>query len=227
MKKILVVILIILSAIGLFACKPKDKNVDLTKNVSYYQTHLYSGENTDFQVTVTIGKKEEIFIADGKTDNLKDFATVSVTPLNLNLAGKTFTFALIADGGEVSGELKRDMISNSYIANVELGELRNKIKSIKIYYNSVTVDIPLSNKLTNVLTWQQILDIATKEFQDVIKANLDDKGQLQREICIKYIRDKRNPNSPYYWYISFIGNDNTYWALLIDPVTGQIITKKI
>ncbi|MEG1613214.1 MAG: hypothetical protein RR357_03505 [Clostridia bacterium] len=227
MKKFIVVVLVVLSIFSLNACKKKDKDVNLTECVSYAQTHLYSGEDANFQVMVSIGKKEKLFIADGKVENVADFATVSVVPLNLNLANKTFKFALVADGGEVSGELKRDVVSNAYTANVEFGTFKDKLKSIKIYYDDKTVEVPLSNKLTNMLTWEQVLDIAKKELATEIKGNLDENGKLHREICIKFIRDKRNPASPYFWYVSFIAEDGSYWALLIEPSKGEIITKKV
>ena len=71
----------------------------------------------------------------------------------------------------------------------------------------------------------KVLDIAKTEFRDEIGANTTD-GVLNREIVIKLIRDRRNPDSPYYWYISFIASDNSYWALLVNPETGEVVTKK-
>ena len=93
-------------------------------------------------------------------------------------------------------------------------------------YDDKTAEIPLTNQLSGMLTWEQVLDVAVKEFENEIKANLDENGKLQREICIKLIKDKRNPDSPYYWYVSFIDKTGSYWALLLEPDSGKVISRK-
>ncbi len=226
MKRFLAIILIIVTLCAFAACNKDDEKLDLSQCVSYAQTHLYTGENASFSVKVEIGKKEELFNANGKTENVMEFATVKVTPLNLDLANKAFSFELIGEGLDVKGDLKKDVVSNAYVASVDLGENKDKITGIKIMYDDKKVDIPLTNQLTGMLTWQQVLDIAAKEFETEILANLDEDGKLPREICIKFIKDKRNPDAPYYWYVSFIAENGSYWALLLDPETGKVASKK-
>lgn len=226
MKKILSVLLLVVIALSFAACRPKN-SLDLKDYVSYYQTHLYTGSNDNFTVSVTVGSKENPFIADGKSGDVSEFATVNVVPHNLSLGNKTIGFALVTDNGEVSGELKRDPVRQGLSASVELGSLKDSVSAIKLYYDDKTVEIPLENRLADMLTWEEALEIAGKEFADLIKSNLDENGELKREIFIKFIRDRRNPQSPYYWYVSFVGEEGTdYWAVLIEPQSGEIITKK-
>ena len=86
-------------------------------------------------------------------------------------------------------------------------------------------EIPLENALNGKIDYCKVLDIAKTALKDEIGANTTD-GIFNREIMVKLVRDRRAPDSPYYWYISFIAGDNGYWALLINPETGDVVSKK-
>ena len=109
MKKTFLLILTIILTLGtvfsLSACKKKTKQneVDISKNVSYAETHRYVGENEDFKVAVTSGVREKLFIADGKATDVINFTEITLIPLKANLHNKTYTFVLNYEGGSAEG----------------------------------------------------------------------------------------------------------------------------
>lgn len=231
MKKTVLFILTIILALGtafsLTACKKKNKqnDVDISKNVSYAETHRYVGENEDFKVAVTSGIRERLFIADGKATDVSNFTEITLIPLKAKLQNKTYKFVLNYDGGSVDGELKRDVVTHNFTAQVDAENFKDSIKSIVILYDDVKSEIPLENALNGKIDYCKVLDIAKVALKDEIGANTTD-GVLNREIMIKLVRDRRAADSPYYWYVSFIAGDNGYWALLINPENGEIVSKK-
>ena len=130
-----------------------------------------------------------------------------------------------AEGGSVEGELKRDVVTHNFTAVIDAESFKDTIKSIVIKYDKVESEIPLENALNGKIDYCKVLDIAKTALKDEIGANTTD-GIFNREIMVKLVRDRRAPDSPYYWYISFIAGDNGYWALLINPETGDIVSKK-
>ena len=106
---ILTIILTLGTVISLSACKKKTKQneVDISKNVSYAETHRYVGENEDFKVAVTSGVREKLFIADGKATDVQNFTEITLIPLKANLQNKTYSFVLNYEGGSVEGELEK------------------------------------------------------------------------------------------------------------------------
>lgn len=231
MKKTFLLILTIILTLGtvfsLSACKKKNKQneVDISKNVSYAETHRYVGENEDFKVAVTSGVREKLFIADGKATDVQNFTEITLIPLKANLQNKTYTFVLNYDGGSAEGELKRDVVTHNFTAVIDAERFKDTIKSIVIKYDKVESEIPLENALNGKIDYCKVLDIAKTALKDEIGANTTD-GVFNREIMVKLVRDRRAPDSPYYWYISFIAGDNGYWALLINPETGDVVSKK-
>ena len=50
-------------------------------------------------------------------------------------------------------------------------------------------------------------------------------GKLNAEIYIKLLNDRSNHDSKYYWYVAIV-NKEAYYAVVINPETGEIVAKK-
>jgi Peptidase propeptide and YPEB domain. len=227
MKKLITVMLLVLSVFGFCACKKEDKSLDLKSNVSFAHTEYYSGENELFHVSVTSGIKENPYIADGVQNGTVDFLEICVVPQKTELSDKTFSYTLYYEGGEVSGELTRDNVKHAYKASVDVGDNRDKLIKLTIAYDDVISEIELTDRLADAISWEQALDMAKTALAAEIEGNLSDEGKLPREICVKFIRDSRNPSSDYFWYVSFVSSEGGYWAVLLEPRTGEVISKKV
>ena len=227
MKKILVIICILCLVLSISACK-KTVPVNLEDNISYLETHLYFGESTKFSVSITMGKKENVFIADGASSDLVEFATLRVTPLKMELFDNEYTFSLTGENGEMNGALEKDIFGVSFSYELTdiatIGELMN----ITVIYGEsedCRDTIELTNMLKDMLDWEDVLEIAKVEFADMIASEMVE-GNFPREIHIKYLNNRTLEDSPYYWYISFISTTSDYWALLLEPMSGAVVSKK-
>lgn len=225
MKRVFALFLVLLTAVCFGACNPDDTN-DHRKNVSFYQTHCYSGENEGYAVTVTAGKREVLFQADGKVGELKDFVTVMVTPLKTGSFTDGLTFTLLSDSGEQGGSFVQDKFSASVVGDIETGEYIDSVKSVMLSADGDEQEIVLTDRLADMIGWEQALDIATSELADYIAANTGEDGVFNKEISIKYIRNRNDVSSPYYWYVACIGEGFDFVALLIEPSTGEIVVRR-
>lgn len=219
---ILVVVLLMVSLIG---CNndPIEQTLD---NISYIQTALYTGQSLNFTVTVSKGRSEQMFIADGKAGELNEFNTLTVTPLNIDLLNNNYTYKLIGESGELEGALTKDSFGASYTAEIAELDSIGTLNSIKILAVSIEDEICLVNKLADMMDAMEALGIAKSSLEEQIVSETVD-NELQREIYIKFINDAKNPTSPYYWYVAYIASPTDYWTVLIDPTTGEVVSKKI
>src|SRR5574344_1394855 len=100
------VFFLVFFVVGFSACnKKKNITCDLNSNISYAETHKYIGAADDFRVSVTVGIREKLFIADGVAKDVADFARISVIPLKTSLLNKTFSYVLKGEGCELTGNL--------------------------------------------------------------------------------------------------------------------------
>ncbi len=209
------ILIVAIAACALAACDKKGSEEN--SDVSRFVTALHTGENSDFAVSVETGGREKTFIADGKATDVTDFAEITVIPLKSN----EFTeipFTLSSEGGSLSGTLK----DNGF------GEFRSEIaldfvpSKVLVGEEGKQSEIALADVLAGKLGWSDAVNIARKEFADRTATESAD-GDKSREVYVKLITGDRKT---YYYYVAFIGKGVDYWAVLLDPVDGTVISKK-
>ena len=215
---IVAAILILTSALcALVACGQKSDGEKTNDNISRRTDAYFAGESETFAVSVEKGRREKTFIADGKTVDVVDFCCITVTPLKSN-DYKSVSFVIKADDKTLSGE----------IATSDFGEFSTDItldfnpKTVTVTAGEEVCDIEMSNILEGALSSLDAVNVAKDAFKDKIAKEHED-GKAEREIYVKLITGDR---VNYYYYVSFIGDGLDYWAMLIDPKTGDIISKR-
>ena len=232
MKKVYFAIALLL-ALSLFVfagCKkppePAEKTA-LEKRVSTYHDAVYVGANEDFETSFVTGECEKLIVIDGEVGDLAPFATLTVTPLSAALFNNTYTYVLKGETGEKTGDLVKDVVGASFSAEVKDAKEIGKVLSLTIKAEGISEsEVPLSNKLEGAITWKQALAKAGAELKDAIERE-SDTGNLKREIYVKLVNALSAEDAPYYYYVSFIKSSSDYWALLLDPTTGEVISKKV
>lgn len=210
------ILLCVCFATVLVACNRQSGEKD-NGNISRRTDAFFAGESEQFAVSVERGRREKTFIADGKATDVNDFAQITIVPLvkneyesiNFVLAGASSTLSgsvSCSDYGEFSTEISLDFAPVS--VTVTAGE--------------ETSEIELVNVLDGALTADDVINIAKDTFKDRIDKE-SAEGKTQREIYVKLITGDREN---YYYYVSFIGDGVDYWAVLVDPKTGDIVSKK-
>ena len=233
MKKFLclIVTLFLIAAIPLFvSCSGKDpspKRTGLEKRVSTYHDAVFVGANEEFTASFITGEAEKLIVIDGEVGETAPFATLTVTPRSASLFNNTYTYLLKGEKGEKEGDLVKDVIGATFSAEIPNAKEIGKALSLTVKADGILEsEISLVDKLEGALDWRKILAVAEKELAETIKAE-SDTGNLQREIYIKLVNALSDDDQPYYYYVSFIKSSSDYWALLLDPVTGEVISKKI
>lgn len=188
-----------------------------TSNVSRSISAFYAGENENFAVSIEFGQREKNFMADGKAVDVVDTVELVILPLKVH-DDTEYAFVVNGDGATLSGRVK----GNEFGEYVMPLALDFTPLSVTIGEGESAECIDLVNILDGKLTTADVINIAETEFADRI-ATAKESGTYTREIYVKLITgDRQN----YYYYVSYIGEGVDYWALLVCPSTGEIISKK-
>lgn len=186
-------------------------------NISRQTDAYYAGENADFAVSIEFGKSEKPFIADGKCAGAENFVRLTVTPLIKNDFEK-IGYSVFASDSEFSGELTAGD-RGDFWDDIALNFSPEKITLVA---GDSNCEIQLKNVLDGALSAADAVNIAKAEFAEKIAAEKEE-GKQDREIYMKLITGDRKD---YFYYVSFIGEGADYWALLLNPQSGEVITKK-
>ena len=219
-KKIYLVLTLILvlvcASVVLVACGSKQPG-GAKDNISRRTDAYFAGESEQFAVSVEKDRREKTFIADGKATDVVDFCQITVIPLKSN-DYKSINFVIKGDDSTLSGEITTSDFGE-FFSLIELGFTP---KTITVTAGEETCEIELTDMLEGKLTSSDAVNIAKDAFKDKI-AKENEEGKAEREIYVKLITGDR---TNYYYYVSFIGDGVDYWAMLIDPSTGDIISKR-
>lgn len=219
-KKILLTsFIIIITCLFLVACNQKTNTDDEQKsNISYIQNEFYHGKSGNFEVKICSGKSEVLFIADGVTNECKDFSTITVIPCSVDLYNHEYTFTLTGESGETTGSLVKDSFGAYYQADVDLKTV-GKVTSVKLSYAKNTDEIEVTDMLAEKIDGMKALEIVKDALTERLEADNKD-----REIYIRMINNTNKPESEYYWYVAFIANPTDYFSALVNPADGTIVS---
>ena len=223
MKKkifLLVTLIAVLACVlsALTACNVFKKDEPECDNVSRQTDAYFVGESAQFAVSIEKGKREKTFIADGKATDVVEFCQITITPLATN-SYESVSF-VIAGGEENS--LSGEITTADYGEYSTTVELNFTPTSVTVTAGSDVSEIELANILDGALSSADAVNIAREAFKDKLTQE-SEEGLGEREIYVKIITgDRLN----YYYYVSFIGDGVDYLAMLIDPKTGDIVSKR-
>ncbi len=212
----LLAILIVATLPLLAACNRQDET-EPKSNICRETLSFYAGENENFSATVEFGRREKQFIADGKATDVTDFVQLTVVPLK---SGEydAIAYELKAEDKSLSGTLEKPS-HGEYNAIVTLDFAPT---SICLNAGETSCEIPLANVLTDCLSADDAINIAKDAFKDRLEKEAAD-GKPEREIYLKLITGDRKT---YYYYVSFIGEGVDYWAALVSPTDGEVVSRK-
>lgn len=219
-RKILLIVLAITLVFGCIAsfvaCNKKANENCENGMISRLTREYYAGESELFAVVVEKGEREKNFIADGKATDVQPFATIAITPLKSN-DYKEISYVLNGESATLSGKLDKSEYGE-YSAAITLDFVPT---TVTVTAGDDTSEIDLASVLDGALSAEDVINIAKAEFKETLDKEAE--AGKEREIYLKIITGDR---TNYYYYVSFIGEGVDYLAVLIEPKTGKIVSKK-
>ncbi len=196
-------------------------------NLSEIRNNLFVCQTDNMIISVTTGEREKNYKLDGRhTENI-EFCLITVIVLNNQTFKETKSYSAEINGESYNGDFEINPYDNSLV--VDLGFKLNESANISITVN--LDEISETGKLKNISTSWNIngfdaLEIATKKLKKELKTYVIG-SDFNMEVYLKILYDYDNLKNPYYWFISFIGNDDKQYSIVVDVNSGEIITAKI
>lgn len=216
-KKIAFIIAIVILATSIFALAACNKKEDAQtpSDISRVTESYLAGESDLFAVSVESGKREKIFIADGKATDVQSFIELKITPLK-TFEQKSINFVLSAGEDSLSGIVEEGR-GGEFKTDIALDFIPEKIT---LTAGEQTSEIDLCSVLEGAITADDAIEIVREAFKDKLDAEAAE-GKT-REIYVKLITGDR---TDYYYYVSFIGDGVNYLAGLVGR-DGTLISKR-
>ena len=235
MKKRIFAVALCLAVLAAFvvlasACEEqKTTQQILEEKVSSRQTALYTGQTDNAYVTIGTLDREKVLVADGEVGEMESSTTVIATLPELP-DGSTFTYVLTGSGGKAEGALAPGVIGAKLIAKISDVSALGTLTELTVT-DSASPDEPyvfeLTNEMSGAIAPADALVRAYEHFKTEVDAELASEDGMQREIYVRFVDGKTDRDSDYYWYVSFVADRGEDMSVLLDPVSGEVVTSRI
>ncbi len=218
MKKILLIICVLLATFALCGCENEKEDY---KNLSKVENHYFVGESENYQVTFTVGMKEEPMLIDGSAGKLHPYGKITLE-VKSGFGGE-YSYQLAIGEEGFAGDFQDEIVGGNKCAEIAVSDVSELEYKILIKNGEKTEEVPLSSVITeDMIKWNEAKAIATKTLAQNI-ANMKSEISDNYEAYVKFVWDKETKIGS--WYVAF-ASETDLCAVLIDPKTGKVIAKR-
>ena len=173
--------------------------------------------------------QEEAFIADGKVGNVVTRTTLVVK--SVSATDKEMTYSLQSESGKKEGVLSKNVLGNAYLAEIdnisEIGVPVSVVITVGSGEEATEYTISLTDRMADVIDADEALMTAYEYYKQQLDAEIASEDGWQREIFVRFVNDRKDSESKYYWYVAFVADRNDDMAVLIDPATKEIVSSRV
>lgn len=183
------------------------------ERVSELRDEVFAAQAEGMSVTLITGIREEPFVIDGKSGEKKDFSVLTVIP-SFEQVSSSYSFELKVGEASYRGEMKRHPLKSSW--SYELDVRITDECSVTISTLERTEELTLASvKTPDTITVERAYTIACAELDSP-----------DGEIYIRLLENPLTASGGYYWYVAFIGENYALKAVLLEPLTGEVVAKR-
>lgn len=173
-----------------------------------------------WSVELISGTREEPFDIDGVSEEKTDFTVVTLTPLGEDNA--EYSYELRYGESVYRGEFSQHPFKKTF--SFELAVRVEGSAALAVMSSDGSAE---TFALSEVRGDEEIdatvaLEIAEIRLKDSIRS-FSSGGKLNCEIFVRYIKNPINGDGGYYWYVAFVPERYVVYAVLIDPVTKEVV----
>ncbi len=219
---IAILAIIVVACVG---CGERKTNLEkLCERTSYMQNALYTANDDNFDVALSVITQEEHFIADGKTDKVMEISTLTLSPRNVDTLSNTYEYTLKGSKSSATGSISKSRLGINLACRIENYSELGELESLTLTLGETSLEYKLTNICPVECNGDNALQIAYSHFQEKIDLALADNS-FDRECYVKLI-NKSEDNDKYLWYVSFIKDKGDYWSAIVDPQTKEVVNSR-
>ena len=215
LRKLLLVFLCAYTLFSVSACGKTGPDLRL---VSDLVCLLFTGENDAYEVTVSAGKREVPFLADGKVGEIYPLFSVRITPKFAFSEGEDFSVSVTLDGQTYAGKARFSPAASYLSADLSVSTVSADCFLVSVYRNGESQSVEV-RRIPSAVTEKTAISAAEEALQSDLAPH-HNKGKFAGEIHVRLTAVKNTA----YWFVCFVPeNGKEALSALIDGKTGAVL----
>ena len=204
------------------ACGCKKSYCGFEDSLSELRTDYLTASCDSGKIDIATGTRENPYKIDGISEAKEEYTVITFTPTEF-LPGTSYAYRAVIDGIEYTGQLVMHPFAESYSADIndkcDGREIPLTLTCDEQLYEMTAVSV-IADNMINAERALEVAYGALKPKIDGFKSG----GKLNAELYVRIIPNPIDDKGGYYWYVAVAGS--TTFAVLLDPVTEEIIAKR-
>lgn len=223
MKKFFIVL--ICCSLLLCGCNSSKAYDFAVNNLAEVRYNLYATSTEDISVTLMSGKREKDYVVNGYCTDPIEFGVITFNVLADVVLPDVVNFVLTVGTTRYDGMLEKNPFDGSYVYDVKKIIDSGDVITAKIIAGDFVKDAELISVTKNFnVNWQNALKLACSELKNELNDFVED-GVFKGECYVKIINDDEVDDN-FYWYVNFVNRSGKNYAVVIDPISHEIMAKK-
>lgn len=212
---------------ALLACGSKEIFDNARLKISEIRNNLFVGKSENLIVSFTSGEREKEYRVDGKSTGNVAFGVITVIVLKDNKFEKTKNFVININGQDISGEFEINPYDNSLVYDIGYSVDDNTLISVSVMLDELYETVALENVSSSwIIKNIDALELACSNLKSDLKKYINDNN-FDMEVYIKILFDYDNLENPYFWMVSFVGENLKDISIVLDINSGEVLSKKV
>ena len=224
-KKVVISILCVICLICLFGCH-NQKLFDMAlNNVAEVRELMFCGSNKNIKATLISGFREEDYVVNGYCADPMEFGVLTFEVLADVSFLENVNYVLTIGSVRFDGKLEHNPYNDTYVCDIQKRITPGQNIFAKIIAGDFVENVELFTVTNNwVLDYKAALKTACIELDDELNEFVKDE-QFCGECYIKILNDDELDGT-YYWFVNFVSRFGKNYAVVVDPITAEILAKK-
>ena len=227
MKKFVFLFSVCLITIMLFPGCTNLKVYELAKNnIAEQRENLFVGENENIKATLISGKREKEYVINGYCTEPCEFGVLTFTIKNEQNLSDNVNYVLTIGTTRFDGILEKNPYDGTYVCDIKKTVLNEEMISAKIIAGEFVESVELKSVILNWnVNHDDALKLACKELNKELETFIEN-DVFNGECYIKILNDSDIGDTSYFWYVNFVSRNGKNYAVIINPISNEIMAKK-
>ena len=223
-KTVLVVGIVMLIGVIAIACTQSPFG-RYERNISEIRDNIFIAYDADMRVEVISGHREEPFNIDGvRRGELVPFTVVTITPSE-NIRRDAWSYSVSMNDTEFVGNFLPHPFLDTFSCDIAAATVDRAI-SVTITAEGFERTFEMTSIVTDgMIRAEDAFNIALERLESSLSGHYQG-NRLNAEVYIRLVTNPITSTDIFFWYVAFVTPCDTTMAVLIDPMTSEILAAR-
>ena len=199
---------------------------NMYKITSQIQKTYFINTTSRYVAEFSTGKREQVFEYNGISTDKVDYAVLKIKFFEDTNFANSINVKIKYNDKEITAVLEKNPYDGTYVCDVKKIIDTTDVVSAKIIAGEFVDSVQISNVASGWnVNHENALKLACSELKKELNT-LIENDEFCGECYIKILNDTELKENHYFWYVNFVSRHGKTFAVIIDPISNEIMAKK-